>query len=198
VPLNEPRWWYSNRWSLVPRLLNPVARVVGWSTARRWRRSDGYRATLPVVCVGNFTAGGTGKTPLALNIAECLRELGEKPVFLTRGYGGTAHGPRRVDADHDSATLVGDEAILLARTAPTFVARNRAGGAQAIEHAIAARDCSATILIMDDGLQNPQLHKDLTIAVVDGVRGLGNGHVLPAGPLRAPLEFQRHQPPARF
>lgn len=141
---------------------------------------------MPVVCVGNFTAGGTGKTPLALLIASRLEALGARPAFLTRGYGGRTTGPHWVALDHDTASDVGDEPLLLARTAPTLVCRNRAAGAQAI----VATGARHGAIVMDDGLQNGALAKNLTIAVVDGRRGVGNGLVIPAGPLRAPLEFQ--------
>jgi tetraacyldisaccharide 4'-kinase len=138
-----------------------------------------------VLCAGNFTAGGTGKTPLVMHLCERLLALGRHPVALTRGYGGRHRGPHWVGSG-DTASDVGDEALLLARSAPVLVARDRAAGAQAIE----AGSQAADVIVMDDGLQNPQLAKDLAIAVVDGARGLGNGRVIPAGPLRAPLNFQ--------
>jgi tetraacyldisaccharide 4'-kinase len=140
-----------------------------------------------VVCVGNLTAGGTGKTPLTLHLCAQLQATGLRPAVLTRGYGGSRAGPHWV-ADGDDADAVGDEALLLARAAPTLVARDRAAGARAIEAGTV--DTAADIIVMDDGLQNPQLAKDLALAVVDGARGLGNGRVMPAGPLRAPLGFQ--------
>jgi tetraacyldisaccharide 4'-kinase len=137
-----------------------------------------------VLCVGNFTLGGAGKTPAALWLAKMLQDAGERPFCLSRGYGGSLSGPKLVDAHGDVAAQVGDEALLLARVAPTVVARDRPAGAQA---AIAA---GASVIVMDDGLQNASLVKDFTIAVVDGRRGLGNGRVFPAGPLRAPLAAQ--------
>jgi tetraacyldisaccharide 4'-kinase len=118
-----------------------------------------------------------------------LRERGERPVFLTRGHGGRLAGPHLVDRERDTSVDVGDEALLLARHAPTVVCRDRAEGARFIEQQATA-EAGPTVIIMDDGLQNPALAKDLTIAVVDGRRGIGNGHVLPAGPLRAPLATQ--------
>jgi tetraacyldisaccharide 4'-kinase len=145
-----------------------------------------YRSALPVICVGNFVAGGTGKTPFALLVADDLKRLGERPAFLTRGYGGHRAGPHWVDRDFDTATDVGDEALLLSRTAPALVSRDRSEGARAIEAAAEA----PSVIVMDDGLQNPTVAKDLTIAVVDARRGIGNGEVLPAGPLRAHLAFQ--------
>jgi tetraacyldisaccharide 4'-kinase len=153
---------------------------------RSYARAIAYRSRLPVICIGNFTAGGTGKTPLAMHVASELQRLGRKTVFLTRGYGGRVAGPHWVDDTADKAMDVGDEPLLLARQAPTLVSRDRANGAKAIE----TGDRPADVIVMDDGLQNPALQKDLSLAVVDGRRGLGNGRVIPAGPLRAPLDFQ--------
>lgn len=187
MPASEPSWWY-DAGSGMPRLLAPVARVWGWAAARRMRSADPYRSALPVICIGNFTAGGTGKTPLAIHVAGLLAARGERPAFLTRGYGGRIRGPRLVDRSIDTAGDVGDEALLLARAAPTVVARDRASGAGMLESFAGLSPPSA--IVMDDGLQNPGLTKDLTIAVVDGGRGLGNGQVIPAGPLRAPLALQ--------
>lgn len=187
MPANEPTWWYDSTSSL-PRLLSPLARVWGWAAVRRMRTAEPYRSALPVICIGNFTAGGTGKTPLAILVAGLLAARGERPAFLTRGYGGRFKGPRLVDRSIDTAGDVGDEALLLARAAPTVIARDRASGAGMLESF--AGLSPPTVIVMDDGLQNPGLVKDLTIAVVDGGRGLGNGQVMPAGPLRAPLAFQ--------
>ena len=186
MPLEEPAWWYAVEPDARARLLQPVAALYGWVAARRLRRTQPYRSRLPVVCVGNFTAGGTGKTPLALAIARHLLDEGETPVFLTRGFKGRAKGPRWVDSEADTATEVGDEPLLLARLAPVMIARDRRAGAMAIERG----DRAASVIVMDDGLQNPALVKDFAIAVVDGVRGLGNGLVIPAGPLRAGLGLQ--------
>jgi tetraacyldisaccharide 4'-kinase len=144
----------------------------------------GARASVPVICAGNFTLGGAGKTPTALWLAKMLEYAGEKPFCLSRGYGGSLAGPQRVDPKLDSAAQVGDEALLLARVAPTIVAHDRVAGAEA------ARVAGATIIVMDDGLQNASLAKDFTLAVVDGRRGIGNARVFPAGPLRAPLAAQ--------
>jgi tetraacyldisaccharide 4'-kinase len=187
VPLEEPRWWYGappdDRRA---RLLAPLGHAYGWAVERRFRRATPVRGRLPVVCVGNFTAGGTGKTPFAILIAEELARAGAAPVFLTRGYGGREAGPRFVDAARDGVREVGDEPLLLARAAPTVVARDRRAGLALIE----GGERPADVVVMDDGLQNPHVAKDLAIAVVDGVRGVGNGEVIPAGPLRAALEFQ--------
>jgi tetraacyldisaccharide 4'-kinase len=186
VPREERAWWYRAEASATARVLRPAGKVYAWAVERRFRHAQPYRSALPVICVGNFTVGGTGKTPLALLLAGELKRLGERPAFLMRGYGGYHAGPRWVDRDLDMAVDVGDEALLLSRVAPTLIARDRAAGARAIEAAPDAR----SVIIMDDGLQNPTLAKDLTVAVVDARRGIGNGEVLPAGPLRAPLPFQ--------
>jgi tetraacyldisaccharide 4'-kinase len=142
----------------------------------------GTRVGVPVICVGNFTLGGAGKTPTVLMLAKILQEAGEKPCCLSRGYGGSEAGPKRVDVQTDTAAQVGDEPLLLAHAAPTIVSRDRVAGAKM------ATD--ASVIVMDDGLQNGALAKDFTLAVIDGRRGIGNGKVFPAGPLRAPLDVQ--------
>jgi tetraacyldisaccharide 4'-kinase len=185
VPLDEPAWWYRDRPSGIAACLAPLASVYGWAATTRYARTQPYRSRLPVICAGNFTAGGTGKTPLVMHLCERLRTDGHHPVALTRGYGGRHAGPHRV-GDADTADDVGDEALLLARAAPTLIARDRGAGARAAE----AMPGPVSVIVMDDGLQNPSLAKDLAIAMVDGSRGLGNGLVIPAGPLRAPLDFQ--------
>jgi tetraacyldisaccharide 4'-kinase len=184
VPLDEPAWWYRDRAGVAAACLAPVAALYGRIAQARYARVTPYRSRLPVLCVGNLTAGGTGRTPLVLYLCRHLAAAGLRPAVLTRGYGGRQAGPHWVGAG-DAARDVGDEALLVALSAPTLVARDRGAGARAIEAA-----GTADVIVMDDGLQNPQLGKDLALAVVDGSRGLGNGRVLPAGPLRAPLAFQ--------
>ena len=137
---------------------------------------------IPVLCVGNLTLGGTGKTPAALAIAQMLRA--QRPFFLTRGYGGRTVGPVRVDPRRHTAHEVGDEPLLLARLAPTIVARDRVSGAEQ------ARAAGAGMIIMDDGFQNPALVKHVAILTLDAGQGIGNAKVFPAGPLRAPLDPQ--------
>jgi tetraacyldisaccharide 4'-kinase len=183
LPLDEPPWWYRLDRAGLAVCLAPLAALYGRAVAARYARTTPYRSRLPVLCVGNLTAGGTGKTPLVLHLCRQLAAAGLSPAVLTRGYGGRLAGPHWV-GDGDGAGDVGDEALLLARSAPTLVCRDRGAGARAIEAT------AADVIVMDDGLQNPQLAKDLALAVVDGSRGLGNGRVLPAGPLRAPLGFQ--------
>jgi tetraacyldisaccharide 4'-kinase len=161
-------------------LLSPIASLYASATARRVARS-GWRAPVPVICCGNATAGGAGKTTVSLDIGQRLSNRGVATHFLTRGYGGRMKGPVRVDpVQHDSKD-VGDEALLLAATRPTWVAADReAGGRTAVE-------AGAQAIVMDDGLQNPGLEKDLSLLVIDGSYGFGNGHIIPAGPLREPV-----------
>ncbi len=180
--MRDPRFWWRNP-GLRSALLAPVAAAYGAIAAQRMRGA-GARAGVPVVCVGNFTLGGAGKTPAAIALAHMLTAAGEHAFCLSRGYRGRQSGPRRVNAHADSAAQVGDEALLLARAAPTIVARDRPAGAAL------ARTQGASVIVMDDGLQNASLAKDFTIAVVNAERGLGNGKVFPAGPLRAPFDVQ--------
>ena len=177
--MREPGFW--RRRGAMAHLLSPLGALYGFSVA--WKASHAgaaYHAAMPVLCVGNLTAGGSGKTPVAIEIARMLEARGKKPVLLTRGYGGKTHGPALVKPHH-SARIMGDEALVLARAAPTIVSRDRAlGGAL-------AGDGHADVLVMDDGHQNFSLKKDLSLVVVDGGGGFGNGMVLPAGPLREPV-----------
>ena len=186
MPISEPSWWYGPGSGWQTTLLSPIGTLVGRIASRRIQNADSYRSSLPVICAGNFTAGGSGKTPLALFLAKLVAEEGREPWFLSRGYGGSLEGPVRVMADRHTARDVGDEPLLLARAAPTVVSRDRRKGAEAIEGMASKR----AVIIMDDGLQNPALAKDLAIALVDAKRGVGNGLVIPAGPLRAPLDVQ--------
>lgn len=178
-----PHFWWRETPTLLARLLQPLGFLYGRITLRRMRQ-PGTDAGLPVICVGNFIAGGAGKTPTAIAIARLLDERGEKPFVLMRGYGGRLAGPVEVDPDRHRAADVGDEPILMARHARTVIARDRLAGARL------ARGLGASIVVMDDGLQNPALVKQLKLAVVDGASGVGNGLCLPAGPLRAPLAEQ--------
>ena len=181
--MKAPGFWWHDAPSPAARLLAPAALVYGAVAGRRMGR-PGARAALPVVCVGNFTAGGAGKTPVALALAGLLREAGERPAFLSRGHGGRLEGPLAVEPGRHDADAVGDEPLLLARAGPTVVARDRPAGAAL------AQDLGATVVVMDDGFQNPSLEKDVSIVVIDGATGLGNGRVMPAGPLRAPMAAQ--------
>lgn len=181
---SAPRFWWRSGSGPAALALAPVATVYGALAGRRMARA-GAGVGVPVVCVGNFVAGGAGKTPMVLELARQLIAADQAPAFVSRGYGGRgAAAPLQVDPTRHAAGEVGDEPLLLARVAPCFVARDRLAAARA---AVAA---GATVVLMDDGLQNPALAKDLGIAVVDGAVGIGNGLCLPAGPLRAPLARQ--------
>ena len=186
MPLSEPSWWYREAPSPAAKILQPLGAVYGWGARLRYDRGRAHKARLPVICIGNFTAGGTGKTPLTLYLCQQLKAAGHEPVALTRGYGGRLRGPYWVNAATDRAQDVGDEALLIARVVPTLIARDRRQGALAIEKG----PIPVTVIVMDDGLQNNALAKDLTFAVVDGSRGIGNGRIIPAGPLRGALDMQ--------
>ena len=178
-------WWHSER-TASAMALTPAGWLMGRIAARRMAQT-GADAGVAVICVGNFVAGGAGKTPTALACAKLLQASGYRPAFLSRGYGGSAARsgpPLRVDPMRHDAALTGDEPLLLAQCAPTIVSADRRAGAAA------AISAGADVIVMDDGLQNPALLKDFSIAVVDGETGVGNGLCIPAGPLRAPFEFQ--------
>ena len=180
--MRAPGFWWRPPGALA-RLLSPFGWLYGAITLRRMR-GQGSDPGIPIICVGNFVAGGAGKTPTAIALAGLLARRGETPFVLMRGYGGSLPGPVEVHAAHHAAHAVGDEPLLMARHARTIVARDRAAGAAL------ARALGASVIVMDDGLQNPTLAKRLRLAVVDGVAGVGNGHCLPGGPLRAPLDGQ--------
>jgi tetraacyldisaccharide 4'-kinase len=174
-------WWRKPGMAAV--LLAPAGKLYGAVAARRLAAS-GVEAAIPVLCIGNPTLGGAGKTPTALAVARLLTDAGARPAFLSRGYGGRLAGPVQVDPQRHDADLVGDEPLLLARLALTIVARDRVAGAAA------AAAAGAGIIVMDDGFQNPSLQKRRSLLVIDAGRGVGNGHIFPAGPLRAPLAAQ--------
>jgi tetraacyldisaccharide 4'-kinase len=179
--MRAPDFWRRDAASPWPLLLAPL----GWAwAAGAWaerRLAQPKRAPVPVISVGNLVAGGAGKTPTAIAVAERLIARGARPHFISRGYGGRLKGPERVDPARHSFRDVGDEPLLLARTAPTWVARNRARGA------LAAIEAGAGLLILDDAHQNHSLVKDLSLLVIDQEYGVGNGRVIPAGPLREPV-----------
>jgi tetraacyldisaccharide 4'-kinase len=180
--MREPAFWYRPS-SWISLLLTPFGALYGLVAGWRLQR-DGFDAGIPVLCVGNYHVGGAGKTPMVLALAKLLRDLGETPVVLSRGYGGRLHGPIRVELARHAAADVGDEPLMLARTVPVVVARDRLDGVAL------ARSQNASVILMDDGFQNPAVAKDASLIVIDGDRGLGNGCVFPAGPLRAPLAPQ--------
>jgi tetraacyldisaccharide 4'-kinase len=177
--MRAPAFWTAPA-GLAAGLLAPAAAV--WTAGARLRRRAVPRpAGVPVVCVGNLVAGGAGKTPVVRSLAGSLRRAGIEAHVLLRGHGGRLAGPVRVDPAVHRAADVGDEALLHARTAPTWIARDRGAGSRA------AAAAGARFLLLDDGFQNPQPAKDLSLLVVDGATGFGNGRVIPAGPLREPV-----------
>jgi tetraacyldisaccharide 4'-kinase len=188
MKLATPRWWYVRRgapMALTRLLLRPVSWIWAFATARRIARGHAFDPGVPVICVGNLTVGGTGKTPVVRALAGRLAR--RSPAILTRGYGGRLAGPVKVEGERHTAAEVGDEALMMAADAPVFVARDRAAGAAA------AAAAGAGVVIMDDGHQNPAVMKTLSLVVVDGETRagewpFGDGAVFPAGPMREPLE----------
>ncbi len=178
--MKAPDFWTED--GPLARLLHPAGLLVAAAGAMRRGLARPWRAPVPVICVGNLTVGGTGKTPVALWLGRFARERGLDPAYLSRGYGGTETGPLRVDPDRHDADAVGDEPLLLAGVAPTWVGDDRVATAKA---AIAA---GADCLILDDGFQNPYLAKTFSLIVVDAAVGFGNGRVIPAGPCREPVK----------
>lgn len=181
--MRPPDFWSREEMDWRAAALLPFAMIYASIAARRFRRAPEWRASQPVVCIGNPTVGGAGKTPVALLVAARLAALGRRPVFLSRGYGGRIRKPTLVDPDRHRADEVGDEPLILAAHAPTVVSPDRVAGAMRAER-------EGDAIVMDDGFQNPVLAKDLALLVVDTDFGLGNGMPLPAGPLRLPLGDQ--------
>jgi tetraacyldisaccharide 4'-kinase len=184
LKLEPPSWWYEGPIPLAAWGLLPISMAYGAIVERRFRNTAPYRSKLPVICIGNFTLGGAGKTPLALKVASMLASKGLRPAFLSRGYGGRERGPHLAGFAKDDAARVGDEPLLLAQAAPTVISRDRPAGAKLLEEA------RAGAVIMDDGFQNPSLMKNFSLVAVDAGTGIGSGRVFPLGPLRAALAFQ--------
>ncbi|MCB9982134.1 MAG: tetraacyldisaccharide 4'-kinase [Rhodospirillales bacterium] len=186
MTLKTPSFWYRPADSTPPlkeQLLFPVSALYKLLYDAHHVLRNPYKASIPVLCIGNLVAGGTGKTPTSLALLKTLKghNIAQNPAFLIRGYGGAETGPLRVDPRMHTAWDVGDEALILAQAAPTYIGGNRAASAQM------AAENGADIIIMDDGLQNPGIHKDLRLVVVNGEMGFGNKKLMPAGPLRQPL-----------
>jgi tetraacyldisaccharide 4'-kinase len=189
MKLTTPRWWYVRRGAPAPltrALLRPASWIWAAATASRIARGRPTDPGAPVICVGNLTLGGTGKTPVVRALAKRLAAEGVASHILTRGYGGRLKGPVLVDPATHIAIDVGDEALMMAQDAPVWVARDRAAGAQA------AKAAGAEVIVMDDGHQNPAVKKALSLIVVDGETRdgewpFGDGAVFPSGPMREPL-----------
>lgn len=177
--MRAPGFWSGDA-GLAAALLSPISAIYAAATARRMAHA-GQRLPLPVLCCGNATAGGAGKTTVALDLGERLAARGIGAHFLLRGYGGKLKGPVQVDPQRHDSRAVGDEALLLAALGPTWVSVDRAAGGSA------AMAAGAQAIVMDDGLQNPTLEKDLSLLIIDGSYGFGNGRIIPAGPLREPV-----------
>ena len=179
--MRPPLFWYRDK-SLLSFLLAPLGAIYAAATARRVRQVPKHKATVSVICIGNINAGGTGKTPTAIALTQRLIEMGQTPHIVSRGYGGALTGPVLVSPAKHEANDVGDEPLLLAEFAATWVSKDRAAGVKAAE------DAGASVILLDDGFQNPSVFKDISIVTVDAVKGFGNGCTLPAGPLREPAK----------
>lgn len=181
-----PPFWYQNP-GLMSLALSPLSAAYGAAARYRMDNAKPSLVNAPVLCIGNLTVGGTGKTPTAIALAKYALQAKLKPGFVSRGYGGIHVKPHQVQIAKDTASAVGDEPLLLARVAPTIVGQNRAASGQKLV------DLGCDIIIMDDGFQSRSLHYDYALIALDAARGIGNGHVIPGGPLRAPLIDQmRH------
>lgn len=177
----SPEFWRAGSGSLLPALLAPAASLYGWAQRVNRQRITAEAAGIPVISIGNVVAGGAGKTPTAIALARLLIEQGIKAGFVTRGYGGDLPGPLKVDPARHSSDQVGDEPLLLARAAPTWMGRDRVAAARL------AASAGAALLIADDALQTHALKRDMNILVINPAFGFGNGRLLPAGPLREPV-----------
>lgn len=184
-----PKFWQKPvppLWAML--CLSPVAWAYQTITQKRLRQKPQYHAPIPVICVGNITMGGAGKTPVVHALVASLKELGFRPAILLRGYGGKNKKPLQIDTNKHTNEDVGDEALLHTQHAPTWISANRAQGAKAI-----VQSGLADVIVLDDGLQNPQLYYDMRLAVVDTSIGLGNGCLFPLGPLRETLANALHR-----
>ncbi len=182
--MRAPEFWDNppNRPGIKANLLAPLGALYAIATAKRISKPASLKPTIPVICIGNLNAGGTGKTPTAMAMIQRLQGMGKTVHVVSRGYGGSLEGPLQVNERIHQASDVGDEPLLLAAFTPTWVAKDRASGVRA------AQEAGADAVLLDDGFQNPSVPKDFSIIVVDAQRGFGNGLCIPAGPLREPVQ----------
>ena len=178
--MKAPKFWYKSL-TLISLTLLPVTLLYYLLTKINQMIKSPYKSKVPVICIGNLTVGGTGKTPTTIVLVERLVSMGYKPHIISRGYKGTELGPLRVDTKIHTVTQVGDEPLILATFAPTWVSKNKSNGIK-----VAVKE-GADVIVLDDGLQNPSIYKDFSIITVDAKIGFGNGFLLPAGPLREPI-----------
>lgn len=183
--MRPPAFWQTEEargsGALTRTLLSPLGAIYAWATARRIATTKPFKADIPVICIGNLTLGGTGKTPITQSLRVLLKTEGLTAATLSRGWKGSLTGPDQVDPDQHTAAETGDEPLMLAQDGPAWVSVDRAEGASVIQQS------DADLILMDDGHQNPSLHKDLSLIVVDAEAGWGAGKVFPAGPLREPV-----------
>ena len=181
MPIKTPHFWTELSWQSV--ILFPVSYIWRFGHYAQQKILNTKETEIPVICVGNLTVGGSGKTPVVITLCRFLSGIGKSTSILTRGFGGKEKGPIFVSTNLHQSLDVGDEPLMMAHSLDVCVSRNRPLGAN---HILDKKkyDC----IVMDDGLQNPTLKKDLNIAVFDGKFGIGNGFLLPAGPMRQKLE----------
>jgi tetraacyldisaccharide 4'-kinase len=177
--LKAPKFW--SKKGILSKILVPFSWIYIYISQRRHNRENAAKLSVPVICVGNLVMGGAGKTPMVIALVQILQGMGYKPHIISRGYGAIVHGVKRVDPQKHNYLNVGDEPLLLAKFAPTWVSTNR------VKAARAAIENDADVIVMDDGFQNNSIVKDISLIVVDAIQGFGNQYVFPAGPLREPF-----------